>query len=116
MKTRWVFPYCALDRMIDGDSFMLDIKTGFYHKAEVHVRLLGVDTPERSRDPEGWRLAREYVERWMEEAQTVSFACTGPDKYGRRWLGTVSNSIGESLSDALIASGLGVFYDGGRKP
>ena len=80
MKTLWVFPYCTLDRLIDGDSFMLDVKTGFYHKAEVHVRLLGVDTPERGRNPEGWRLAREYVERRMEEAQTVSFSCTGPDK------------------------------------
>lgn len=115
MKTLWLFPYCKLDRMIDGDSFMLDVRTGFYHKAEVHVRLLGVDTPERSRDPEGWRLAREFTENWFADAVAPTFACTGPDKYRRRWLGTVRNSIGESLSDSLIHSGLGVPYDGGRR-
>jgi len=116
VKKLWMFDHCVLDRMIDGDSFMLDVKTGFYHRAEVHVRLHGVDTPERMKDPEGWRKARDYVENWMAETGIMSFACTGPDKYGRRWLGTVRNKLGESLSDSLINSGLGVYYDGKRKP
>lgn len=115
MKALWLFPYCKLDRVIDGDSFVLDIDTGFYHSAKVHVRLRGVDTPERGRNPEGWRQAREFVENWIGGSSTLSFACTGHDKYGRRWLGTVRNSLGESLSDALIDAGLGVVYDGGRK-
>lgn len=115
MKNPWLFQYCSLDHVIDGDSFMLDVKTGFYHRAEVHVRLLGVDTPERIDNPEGWRRAREYVGNWMAEAGAMTFMCTGPDKYGRRWLGTVRNSRGESLSDALIHSGFGVPYYGGRR-
>ena len=114
MKNAWLFSYCTPNRVIDGDSLVLDIDTGFNHAATIHVRLLGVDTPERS-NPEGWRKAREYVENWLAEAGELSFMCVGPDKYGSRWLGTLRNKLGESLSDVLIHSGLGVPYDGGRR-
>src|SRR4030067_1095376 len=115
MKTLWFFQHCQLDRVIDGDSLILLIDTGFCHSATVHVRLLGVDTPERV-NPEGWRRAREYVANWAEEAGALSFMCSGHDKYGGRWLGTIRNNLGESLSDALIRSGHGVPYCGGKKP
>lgn len=114
MKNEWLFAYCTMDRVIDGDTLVLAIDTGFYHSAKVHVRLLGVDTPERT-NPEGWRHAREYVENWLAESGGLSFVCTGPDKYGGRWLGTLRNKLGESLSDALIQAGLGVPYGGGAK-
>lgn len=115
MKNAWQFSYCTPERVIDGDSLVLKIDTGFNHAATVHVRLLGVDTPERN-NPEGWRLAREYVENWLAEAGELSFLCAGPDKFGGRWLGTLRNSRGESLSDVLIHSGLGVPYNGGKRP
>lgn len=115
MKNAWHFQYCTINRVIDGDSLVLDVDTGFNHSATVHVRLLGVDTPERGRDPEKWRKAREYVENWLAEAGALSFLCVGPDKFGGRWLGTLRNSRGESLSDVLIHSGLGVPYNGGKR-
>lgn len=116
MKTPWVFTRCTLDRVIDGDSLRIVVDTGFHHTANVHVRLLGVDTPERGRDPEKWRLAREFVENWFNASGRLEFECHGVDKYGGRWLGNILNDTGESLGQSLIASGLGVFYDGGRKP
>lgn len=115
MKNAWLFTRCTLDRVIDGDSFRLVVDTGFHHAANVHVRLLGVDTPERGRDPEKWRLARELVENWFNASGRISFSCVGQEKYGR-WLGNIINENGGSLSQSLIDSGLGVFYDGGRKP
>lgn len=116
MKNNWHFQYCSLNRTIDGDSLVLDVKTGFYHTAEVHVRLLGVDTPDRNKDPEGWRMSRAYTDNWLAESGGLTFTCTGADKYGRRWLGVIRNTLGESLGDALINSGLGVVYVGGKKP
>ena len=115
MKEGWEFKYCEVDRVIDGDSLVLSIDTGFYHSAKVHVRLLGVDTPERTEDAEKWRLSREYVSNWLIEAKELSFFCTGPDKYGRRWLGVIRNHRGESLADVLIFSGHGVRYHGEKK-
>lgn len=115
MKTLWLFDRCTPHRVIDGDSLVLVVDTGFNHSAKVHVRLIGVDTPERNTNPEGWRLARAYVEDWLAEAGALSFSCVGPDKYGGRWLGTLRNNLGESLSDALIHSRLGVIYDGGAR-
>lgn len=115
MKSPWLFTRCDIGRVIDGDSLTLVIDTGFYHSATVHVRLLGVDTPERGRDAEKWRTAREYCRNWIIESGKIVFECYGPDKYGGRWLGKIINSEGESLSDALISAGLGVQYDGGKK-
>lgn len=108
----WTFSRCTLDRVIDGDSMRIIVDTGFYHTANVHVRLLGVDTPERGRDPEKWRTAMQFAEKWFADAGKFSFECHGPDKYGGRWLGKIINRKGESLAQALIDSGHGAMYDG----
>lgn len=115
MKNPWLFTRCKLDRVIDGDSMRLIVDTGFHHSANIHIRLLGVDTPERGRDPEKWRLSREFAESWFSDAAKFTFECVGQEKYGR-WLGTVHNGSGGSLSQALIIAGLGVVYMGGAKP
>lgn len=112
--TPWLFQRCSLARVIDGDSLRIIVDTGFYHAANVHVRLLGVDTPERS-DPEKWRLAREFASTWLAASVGFIFECHGSDKYGGRWLGKIINSEGESLSQSLIDSGFGVPYFGGKK-
>jgi len=108
-----MFERCALDDVIDGDSLRIIIDTGFDHTARVHVRLLGVDCPER-KNPEAWRMAREFSATWMAESGKMTLECFGREKYGR-WLGKVRNSVGVSLSDALIASGFGVPYTGGKR-
>lgn len=111
----WTFDRCALDRVIDGDSMIVDVDTGFYHSAKVHVRLFGVDAPEKNKDPEGWARARSFSDAWLRGTKTLKFLCRGPDKYGRRWLGALHNDLGESLSDALLTQGLATPYRGGKK-
>lgn len=115
MKNKWVFDRCTLAEVTDGDSLWITVDTGFDHAATVHIRLLGVDCPER-KDPEGWRLARGFAINWLAEAGKITLECFGPDKYGRRWLGRILNNLGESLSDALIESRVGVPYTGGKRP
>jgi len=51
-----------LVRLIDADTFVLDIDLGFYVHTEQHIRLLGIDCPE-GRTPEG-RRATEFTRSW----------------------------------------------------
>lgn len=112
-KSMWLFTRCELGEVIDGDSIKLSVDLGFYVNTTVHIRLLGVDCPERN-DPEAWRLAREFAQNWLTETGKITLECFGREKYGR-WLGRVFNAQGKSLSDALIDSGFGVPYEGGKR-
>lgn len=115
MKT-WVFERCVAVRTIDGDSCVLSIDTGFNHSALVHVRLLGVDTCERGRDPVKWEAAKSFTEGWLHSTMdNIIFECAGHDKYGGRWLGTIKRHNGDCLNTALLDAGLAVKYDGGLK-
>jgi hypothetical protein len=44
-------------RVIDGDTFVADVDLGFYVHVLVHVRLQGIDTPERGEV--GWSDATQ---------------------------------------------------------
>jgi len=67
-----VYDYKVIDvpRVIDGDTFDLDIDLGFYASLRVRIRLYGIDTPEifgRNASPLG-TLAREYAVGWIAES------------------------------------------------
>lgn len=112
----WTFERCIPVRAIDGDSCVLSVDTGFNHSAQVHVRLLGVDTPERGRDAVKWAEARIFTESWLfAGTDDLIFECVGHDKYGGRWLGTIKRHNGDCLNTALLDAGLAVKYDGGKK-
>lgn len=112
-RTVWLFPRCTMKRVIDGDSVEIIADLGFGVAATVSVRLLGVDTPERGK--EGYAEATEFTRTWLANAEGLRFECSGKDKYGGRWLGTLRDGMGESLTDSLIAAGMGVAYSGGKK-
>lgn len=60
-----MYEYMArLDRVIDGDTYVFDIDLGFYVTTRQHIRLLGLDCPERG-TPEG-RLATAYARKWLD--------------------------------------------------
>lgn len=44
-------------RVVDADTYSMDVKGSFGHHAEVHLRLRGIDTPELS-TPEGKAASR----------------------------------------------------------
>lgn len=80
-------------RVIDGDTFVL------YHVGvggEEHVRLLGVDTPERGQ--ENFKEATQFTQEWIAQGPFSLEACSR-DKYGRL-LGTVRRQT-DDLGDAL---------------
>lgn len=52
-----------LVRVIDGDTYVLDIDLGFHITVRETIRLYGIDCPESS-TPEGQR-AREFAQEWF---------------------------------------------------
>lgn len=82
------------------------------------LRIAGVDTPElRSSDPnerEAARKAKDFVSETLKNGgYTVKIISW--DKYARL-LGDITLRDGKLLSNTLIEKGLGVPYNGGRKP
>jgi len=113
------FTYRArVDRVIDGDTLVMQIDLGFHMTAKVSVRLLGVDTPElRGGTEESKQRARDaksFVSLWCNEAMAHAvpadewpFVVTTAkgDSFGR-WLGRVYVvRTGEELSQALLDNG-----------
>lgn len=114
----YVSRVAAVVRVVDGDTFDLDLDLGFYTTLRVRVRLADIDTWEvygRNAHPLGPE-ARDFAEawlvrRWGEEGHlTVATYKLRPDTpvadaaFGR-WLGQVFDRDGASLSDALRNAG-----------
>ena len=97
-------------RVIDGDTavFAISIWPGLTGTA--HVRLLGVDTPERQGDTRAaGDKARAFTQDWLNKGDVViAIGCGHPaqDSFGR-YLGKVTRN-GKNLADELIGAGLGV--------
>lgn len=107
---------CRVDRTIDGDSFycvadvrslMPDVKLDGFHP---HVRVIGVDTPERGED--GWMEARVILDEWLRQGP-FNLVCYGREKYGRL-LADAERGHG-LLSDHLIEQGAPVLRLGLHK-
>ena len=117
MDHEWRFP-CLLDDNYDGDTFKLTVDLGFAMRYHVAVRLDGVDTPELRGGTlltkAAARLARDEAERFVRLAGKVVFRSTvWKGKYGRP-VGDILCD-GKSLAARLIASRLGVPYEGGNR-
>lgn len=120
-----IFNYRArVDRVVDGDTLIMQIDLGFHITAKVSVRLLNVDTPElRSKDPDERQRAqsaRAFTNVWCNESvrnpriadpwAEWPFVITTQkaDSFGR-WLGRVwSVKTGEQLNEAIVAAGYSV--------
>lgn len=110
-----------INRVIDGDSFDVDISLGFgIVLTDRRVRLKGVDTPElRTSDNEEKKyglMAKEFVIRWCErDCSLVMEDCDDEqDKFGRI-LGDFRDNEGNSLVNDIIANYHGVAYHGQTK-
>jgi len=95
-------PPGQIARVIDGDTFVL------YHVGippEEHVRLVGVDCPERTTD--AGRAARALTEQWLRQGP-FQLRTEGRDKYGRLVADVWRPQAGteEHLAQRLIAQGL----------
>lgn len=98
-------------RVLDADTLWLSVDCGFDLALRMTVRLAGLDAPEK-RTPAGG-LATAFVRAWLASNPdfTLRTEKDSREKFGR-YLGTLVSSTGETLNDALIASGHAVPYDG----
>jgi micrococcal nuclease len=119
------FTYRArVERVVDGDTLIMQIDLGFHMTAKVSVRLLGVDTPElrggTDESKQRARNAKAFTDVWCNEAVGLPapadewaewpFRVTTSkgDSFGR-WLGRVyAVRTGDELSAALVDSGHGI--------
>lgn len=107
-------PSCQVTRVSDGDTLHLRCD-GSTHR----LRLLGMDTPEIFHP----RCAGELAAGEAARLELIRLVATGPvtsvrfqgkDRYGRD---LARISVAEvDLSNAMIASGHALAYDGGRHP
>lgn len=110
-----------INRVLDGDT--VEIKVDFLPKElkpVLHVRVLGVDTPEKGRLAkchleESMSLrAKLFTEQTISHAQKVQIEIKAWDKYGGRVLGDVLVD-NERLSRKLIDKGYAKEYHGQGK-
>ena len=101
-------------RVVDADTLWLNVDCGFDLALRMTVRLAGLDAPE-NRTLAG-PVAASFVRTWLAANPdfTLRTEKDSRERYGR-YLGRLVSSTGESLNDALIASGNAVPYDGGRR-
>jgi micrococcal nuclease len=104
----------TLTRVIDGDTFDLDIDLGLRVHASARVRLHGIDTPETygvSRDSEEYRrghAAKTFATAWLAQHGPALRVRTFRDRTGKygRWLVEIEDpSTGEQLGEGLLAAG-----------
>lgn len=110
-----------VNRIIDGDSVVLDIDLGFdMWMNNQHIRIYGIDTPEsRTRDlDEKARglMATDHVRLLLEIGDIVTIN-THKDSGGKfgRILARITNIDGMDIASALLEKNLAVPYYGQSK-
>ena len=111
------FAAVKLSRLIDGDTFSVDLScTHDVFCKDISVRVRGIDTPElRSKNPkerEAARKAKQFTKEFLEAGQVDLLNCSR-DKYFRLLCDVTSD--GEDLASALFKAGLAKPYFGGEK-
>ena len=106
-------------RVVDGDSIKMEIDLGFHMRADVDVRLMGIDAPERRGDAtrECGVAVTEVVRKWMASRfhgdESLILVSRGLDKYGRSLGDVLENGQPEKgLCDFLLEHNLVHPYDG----
>jgi len=97
--------------VIDGDTFEVLIELGFGVTQKFHVRLDGIDTPEKN--TEKGKRAKEYVKHLI-EGKTVMLRDAGAEKFGRA-RASIETMEGKDLTELLIENKIGKEYHGGKK-
>ncbi len=108
-------PVAEIVRIVDGDTIKLrQPSTG----AVITARLTGFDTPETwrpgcAREQALGELAKARLAQLLNAAQDIGQRTHGTGKYGRLLLELTLD--GRPLADIMVAEGLAVPYDGGRR-
>ncbi len=101
----------------DGDSVYIDLDLGFDHFSLAHdfeghprleCRVYGINAPELGTDA-GF-AAREYAKVLLPSGTKVMCLSRSWDKYGGRWLGSITLPDGRDFGQAMVDSGHAVPY------
>lgn len=97
--------------VLDGDTFEVMIDLGFGVRQEFHVRLDGIDTPEKN--TEAGKKAKQLVSDLILNKEVI-LRDKGAEKYGRA-RASIELPNGEDLTQYLIENKIGKEYHGGKK-
>lgn len=108
----------TIDRVIDGDTFVINNPKPPADLLQKNHRVAGIDTPESfkqvakcKKEIELGNKAKEFVSNFIKGG--VEIVYVEIDKYGRYLVNVDKNGI--NLADELVKNGLAVYYDGGTK-
>jgi endonuclease YncB( thermonuclease family) len=105
------FYACQLVRVVDGDTFVVNVDLGFEVHVTMTVRLAHVNAPELNTF--AGRQAKTLVAGWFGDVNQVHtlFSYATKDKYGRRICDVehAAEDLG-LLSEFLLLNGLAVPY------
>lgn len=113
-------PYPArVAKVIDGDTFGLDIDLGFDHlisaldwngSSRISCRVYGINAPEIRTD--AGKVAKTFAETLLPVGSNCLVSSHGWDKYGGRFDGTITLSDGRDFATLMLASGNAVPFMG----
>jgi micrococcal nuclease len=108
----------TIDRVVDGDTFIVNNPNPPLDMLQKSHRLAGIDTPESfkqvakcQKEIELGLKAKEFTKNFTKGE--VDIVYLELDKYGRYLVNVDKNGL--NLADELVRNGLAVFYDGGTK-
>ena len=104
----------AVDRIIDGDTIVITVDTGFYLKYKTQVRLLRVNAPEtRGASREKGLETKEFLSKTIPVGSTIYIHTEKDDAFGR-WLAEVfyldKDGKAKNLGSELLEKGLACLY------
>jgi micrococcal nuclease len=102
----WVFP-ARIDRVIDGDTLEVTIDQGMHSFRAEHIRLLRVNTPEKSGIERNLGIGAMWLTvAWVKKRSTSDWPflihTEKADNFGRYLAEVTARSDGESLNQMLL--------------
>ncbi len=95
-------------RVVDGDTYVLDIDLGFRVSVSIEGRLAGVNTPEiYGASREQGLAAKAYVEALLIGQPLIVESHKGARSFAR-WVVDITLPDGRDLAQALVESGYAV--------
>lgn len=103
--------------VIDGDTLLVEARPWPQHRVTVLVRIRGIDAPElKARCETARRAALRAKARLAELAHgKIRLSNIAGDKYFGRVVADVATSDADDVGSSLLAQGLVLAYDGGRR-